>query len=159
MLRSVQSRMTHARAGHANMEDRQLFAAQWAQIGILARFVISAQICYSCTNLLRFVIPAQICYSQFTPARAKWSNTKVGSWQIKGGIIFTIIETFPSYFRFQLSKRATASEADRQLRMMTLCGLSSGWMMVGQTPLLSPLKSLSHFRFQFQQSRQLAKVR
>ena len=134
MLRSVQSRMTHARAGHANMQDRQLFAAQWAQIGILARFVISAaRICYSCSNLLGFVIPAQICYSQFTPARVKWSNTKVGRcWQIKGRIIFTIIETFPSYFRFQLSKRATASEADRQLRMMTLCGLSSGWMMVGR---------------------------
>ena len=67
MLRSVQSRMTHARAGHANMQDRQLFAAQWAQIGILARFVISAaRICYSCSNLLGFVIPAQICYSQFT---------------------------------------------------------------------------------------------
>ena len=67
MLRSVESRMTHARAGHANMQDRQLFAAQWVQIGILARFVISAaRICYSCSNLLGFVIPAQICYSVHT---------------------------------------------------------------------------------------------
>ena len=94
---------------------------------LLLGFVIPAQICSDLLFLHKSVIP-----SSHVSARVKWSNTKVGCWQIKGGIIFTMIETFPAYFRFQLSKRATASEADRQLRMMTLCGLSSGWMMVGR---------------------------
>ena len=62
----------------ACVQDRQLFARQWLQIGILADLLFLlrfAWICYSGPNLL------------FPATRVKWSNTKVGGLWIKARII------------------------------------------------------------------------
>ena len=62
----------------ACVQDWQLFARQWLQIGILADLLFLlrfAWICYSGPNLL------------FPATRVKWSNTKVGGLWIKGRII------------------------------------------------------------------------